>query len=215
MFLLLFFKGLNTYTKPHALNLDLSNVSFIHLKVMTLTGDHFQFSRVWTSYLSLAGIQVPICIHIYTYLQKEGRRKHTWWGSTKISLVRAPMSHFIYRHRTWVDSQEIFITCTPSRILHLHQCWEEDAWVMLHTSADNPVPWAFPCRVKFTNTDRVTVEGPLAAAELEEGSSNRVNCCTGTTVKSPQLHPEHKLAEELGLGASSASRSASKLCSHG
>lgn len=111
MLLLLFFKGLNTYTKMHVLNWGLLNMSFIHLKVMTLTGDHFQFSHIWTSYWSLAGVQMQICIRIYTHLKKERRRKHTWWGSTKISLVCTQKSRIIYRQRTWVDSQEVFITC--------------------------------------------------------------------------------------------------------
>lgn len=111
----LFFCSLRDWTHTHTqkrdLNLDLSNNVLHTPQGNDPDSDHFQFSHIWTSYWSLPGAQVQICIHIYTHLKKEERRKHTQWGSKNILLV-CTQSHVTYRQWTCVDSQEIFITCT-------------------------------------------------------------------------------------------------------
>lgn len=74
--LLSFFKGLNRYTKMHALNPHLSNMCFTHLKAAALTNDHYPFSCSWMLYGSLAAVQAQIFICIYTNLKKEGGKVH-------------------------------------------------------------------------------------------------------------------------------------------
>lgn len=109
--LLLYFKGLNTYTKPRVLNLDLSN----NVLYTPQGNDPDRWPLPIFLYLNIILIpcwRTSADVYPYLHTPQKRREKRSHMIEQDEDFIGMPWkSHIIDRQWTWVDSQEIFKTC--------------------------------------------------------------------------------------------------------